>query len=164
MDFSGVFSSLDIVVRLMATELAIGCVCGLLVKLIVTTKARKELNTQIFSPDEYESVYFGKNLPKCTDLFLLPPEFIVVKFKDGAIVSEDFYNFFGGHTKVDFSYENGRMNPEWSFSLAPVFLCTILIPALLGLFLSIIQYFQPLLYSSLGWTLVSYVKNKLLKA
>jgi hypothetical protein len=160
MDFSGIFNGLEAVVKLMALEIAIGCIVGLIVKQVVKIKVQNEPNTQIFSPNDYTSVYFGKNFPRCGgDMFLLSPEFIVVRSEGNATTTEEFYNFLGARAK--FKYEDGRIISGGFFLFDPVYLCTVVIPSLVGFFPSFIpfvsQYFSPLLYSGLAWMLTTFV-------
>jgi hypothetical protein len=160
MDFLGIFKGLEALVKLMALELAIGCIVGLIVKQIVKIKAQNEPSTQIFLPNEYTSVYFGKNFPRCGgDMFLLSPEFIVVRSEGNATTTEEFYNFLGARAK--FKYEDGRIVSGGFFLFDPVYLCTVVIPSLIGFFPSFIpfvsHYFSPLLYSGLAWIFTTFL-------
>jgi hypothetical protein len=159
MDFSGIFSNLDVVLKLMFVELLLGCIAGFIFKQIIKIKARNDENTQIFSPSEYTSVHFGKNFPRCSmDILLLDPEFILVKI-EGSETTEEFYNFLGACEK--FKYQNGRIISGGLLLLNPVYLCTVVIPSVIGFFPSLIpfinQYFSPLFYSGLLWMFATFL-------
>jgi hypothetical protein len=127
-------------------------------KQAIKIKAGFNSEFRVVSSKEYTSNHFGENPPKPFDTFDLPLEFVVLQSIEGEIVSEDFYTFLGASTKAD--YQDGKFknysSAAWN---SPVYLCTVLIPVLVGCFSFLIPFigktFIPLLYSGVIWTLLS---------
>jgi hypothetical protein len=163
MDILGVFRDFGIasIFKYMGIEFLMGAVIGLVIKQLTIFNSRNASNTQIVSAKEYTATYPDGNLLKHPfDLFLLTPEFVVLKTENGVISREEFYTFFGASMIIN--YENGMKRYGGGSALtAPIYLCTVVVPSVVGFFTSLLpfigQYFSPLLYSGLVWMFLTFL-------
>ena len=132
----------------MVVELIIGVLLGILTKQIIKYDARKSSVTQIFSAEEYSSIRYGNNLPKnyFFNLFNLKPNLVIVHYQEEQVIKEDFYTAIGDRTTA--IYQNGIfVKCFWELWGLPVYLCTTIIPLLLGFISAIFLSFIPLINS-----------------
>ncbi|MDY6940660.1 MAG: hypothetical protein SWY16_23750 [Cyanobacteriota bacterium] len=157
-----IFNSFDfaLIGKYLIAELLIGICIGVAIKYIAQFKANQADNTQIFSAKDYSSIYFGTNFPRGEfDPFKLPPEFVIVRYSNDRVICEEFFTFLGDSTKA--TYENGQCQGyEFSVASSPIYLCTVVIPIVLGFFPSILSFYEtvgiPLLISGLFWMFVTF--------
>jgi|GEM_PF-2702249 len=144
----------------MGFELLLGAIIGFILTQVIRIRASRISNVQVIPARRYDSSYFGRSFPKHGfDAFCLPPEFVVVQSEDNEIFSEEFYTLLGSSTKA--TYENGRYNGHgYSALRSPVYLCTVVIPILVGFFPAILpfigQLFEPLLFSGMAWMFITF--------
>jgi hypothetical protein len=162
MDILGIFRGFDIdsISKYMGIEFFIGAVLGFMIKKLAITNFRNISNYQIISAKDYVDRYPDRSLLKHPfDIFLLTPEFIGLRMENETITREDFYTFFGASMKI--TYENGSKKYDGSALTSPIYLCTVLIPIVVGFFPSLLpligKYFSPLLYSGLVWMFLTFL-------
>jgi hypothetical protein len=154
------FDSL-LIAKFVIGELIIGIIAGIIFKLVMKFNANQDSNCQIFKPEAYSCIEYGKFSPRYfADALLLPPEFVVVKSLNGQVISEEFFTFLGASSK--FSYENGiYKGGEFSFPIYPVYLFTVIVPIAIGFFPSFLpfigSFFSPLLYSGVIWLFLTFL-------
>ena len=163
MDSLGIFRDFDLVVisKCMIVELAIGIVVGFILKQVAKIGANRTSDLQVISSSEYISRHFAKNFPRhAFDIFQLPPEFVIVQSVNDRVISEDFYTSLGSSTKVLYDNEEYR-GYGYSALTAPVYLCTVVIPIVVGFFPALLPFigktFSPLLYSGMTWRFLSFL-------
>jgi hypothetical protein len=166
MDILGIFRDFDMasISKYMGMEFLIGAVIGLVIKQLTMVNSRSSSDLQVISGKEYTATYPDRNLVKHPfDIFLLNPEFVILKTEGGTVTKEEFYTFFGASMKI--SYENGNKQYDGSALTSPIYLCTVLIPIVAGFFPSLLpfvgQYFSPLLYSGLVWMFLTFLLQPL---
>jgi hypothetical protein len=166
MDILGMFGDFDIasISKYMGIEFIIGAVIGLVIKQLTIVNSRNTSDLQVISGKEYTAAYPDRNLLRHPfDIFLLTSEFVILKTEHGTITKEEFYTFFGASMKI--SYENGSKKYDGSALTSPIYLCTVLIPIVVGFFPSLLpfvgQYFSPLLYSGLLWMFLTFLLQPL---
>ncbi len=162
MDILGMFRDFDIasISKYMVVEFFIGAVVGLVIKQLTIANSRSMSDVQVISAKEYTATYPDRNLLRNPfDIFLLIPEFVILKTENETIAREEFYTFFGASMKI--SYEDGIEKYDGSALTSPIYLCTVLIPIVVGFFPSLLpfigQYFSPLLYSGLVWMFLTFL-------
>ncbi len=162
MDILGMFRDFDIdsISKYMGGEFIIGAVTGLVIKRLTIFNSRNASDLQLISAKEYTARYPDRNLLKHPfDLFLLTPEFVILRMENETIAQEGFYTFFGASMKI--SYENGSKKYDGSALTSPIYLCTVLVPIVIGFFPSLLpfvgKYFSPLLYSGLVWMFLTFL-------
>ena len=168
MDFLGIFRDFDLALisKCMIVELAIGIVVGFILKQVAKISANRTSNLQVIPSNEYTSPHFAKNFPRhAFDIFQLPPEFVIVQSVSDQLISEDFYTSLGSSTKVRYENEEYR-GYGYSALTAPVYLCTVVIPIVVGFFPALLPFigktFSPLLYSGMTWMFLSFLIQPLL--
>lgn len=159
----GILGDLDIllIAKYMGIELLIGTMVGFIFKQIMKMRANGISNSQIISARDYMSTYFGNDFPKhAFEVFRLPPDFVIVQSENDAVISEEYFSFFGSATKA--TYKNGEYQGHgYSAFSSPVYLCTVVFPILVGFFPSLLPFvgkiFEPFLFSGLAWSLMTFL-------
>lgn len=159
----GILGDLDIllIAKYMGIELLIGAMVGVIFKQIMKMRANGISDSQVISARDYTSTYFGNDFPKhAFEVFRLPPDFVIVQSKNDAVISEEYFSVFGSATKA--TYKNGKYQGHgYSAFSSPVYLCTVVLPILVGFFPSLLPFvgkiFEPCLFSGLAWSVMTFV-------
>lgn len=159
----GILGDLNIllIAKYMGIELLIGAMVGVIFKQIMKMRANGISDSQAISARDYTSTYFGNDFPKhAFEVFRLPPDFVIVQSKNDAVISEEYFSVFGSATKA--TYKNGKYQGHgYSAFSSPVYLCTVVLPILVGFSPSLLPFvgkiFEPCLFSGLAWSVMTFV-------
>jgi len=144
------------IVQYMAVELIFGVLVGIISKEVIKSNAKNSSNMQVFSSSEYRSIAYENNFPKLNffNIFNLKPKLIIVHYDKDQVTREDFYTILGDRTTA--IYQNGSFNNSyWEIWGLPIYICTAVIPLLIGFFLGIVFSFVPSLNAFFTYLFVS---------
>ncbi len=146
------------VLKYMLVEFLIGYLAGLCRKQAVKASATR-YSKKVVPAKKYNSIYFGKNLPLYELGFLiLKPEFVIVSYarENNIVTSETFFTFLG--SSIHINYQNGNPESHYRYAMGtcPIFIGTMIMPFVLGLFLSpLCLVFSPII----DWAFMLFVSG-----
>lgn len=126
----------DLFLALLAVELGLGILIGVLTKLWVRARAEADLEEcRVFRRGEYTPIVSRELRQAFPNTLGLEEEFIVVSYSNGEVIQEELVTSLGDQTLI--KYENG----EWKGSEgkgSPVYTISSFLPMIAGFFIFVL--------------------------
>lgn len=158
--------------QLIAIEFVVGAVIGVVLNQYAKHKAARDSQCQVIDAVNYSSPH--KPSPKRRGELIIEGamnlhpfdivfpffRFVILKPSEHGVPIETIYGVFGSRTQA--IHENGEYKRHEDGSLnAPMYYCTVLIPAVLGFLLLNISFENrlalPLFFSGVTWLYVTFI-------